>query len=118
MKNDKSTRICLEDNYVGKEEMEGKVEERYLGDIISNDGKNMKNFKARVTKAIGIIRNIMTRLDGIPFGKYYFEVAIILRNSLLVSSILCNCEVWYNISDAEMKYLETADILLLRLIGI
>ena len=95
--NDKSSRIYLEDHYIGKEEIEEKVEERYLGDIIANDGKNMKNFKVRVTKAIGIIRNIMTRLEGIPFGKYYFEVAIILRNSLLVSSILCNCEAWYNI---------------------
>ena len=94
--------------------MEEKCEEKYLGDIVSNDGRNMKNFKARVAKAIGIVRNIMTKLEGIPFGKYYFEVAIILRNSLFVSSVLCNSEAWYNITNAELEYLETADLLLLR----
>ena len=35
---------------------------------------------------------IMTYLDGIPFGKFYFEIAIILRNSLMISSILFNSE--------------------------
>ena len=111
---EQSTKVVLEDQYIGKEEIEEKSEEKYLGDILSNDGKNIKNFKARVAKGTGIIRNIITRLEGIPFGKYYFEVAIILRNSLLVSSVLNNCEAWYNITRAEMEYLETVDIMFLR----
>ena len=114
VKDEQTTKLTLEDHYVGQDEMEEKSEETYLGDIVSNDGRNMKNFKARVAKAIGIIRNIMTKLEGIPFGKYYFEVAIILRNSLFVSSVLCNSEAWYNITNAELEYLETADLLLLR----
>ena len=89
-------------------------EERYLGDIISKDGRNIKNFKARVKKGTGIVNKIMTMLEGIPFGKFYFEVAVILRNSLLVSSILCNSEAWYNITNAEMDFLETVDLVLLR----
>ena len=74
----------------------------------------MKNIKARVSKGTGIVNNIMTKLEGIPFGKYYFEVAMILRNSLLVSSVLCNSEAWYNVTDAELDYLETVDLMLLR----
>ena len=112
--NENTAKILIEDHHIGQEEMEEKNEEKYLGDILSNDGRNIKNFKARVAKGTGIVRNIMTRLEGIPFGKYFFEVAIILRNSLLVSSVLCNCEAWYNITRAELEYLETVDVMLLR----
>ena len=31
--------------------MEQKIEEKYLGDIITVDGRNIKNIKARVAKA-------------------------------------------------------------------
>ena len=41
-------------------------------------------------KGIGIMNRIMTLLKGSPFGKLYFEVTLILRNSLLESSVLQN----------------------------
>ena len=53
-------------------------------------------------------------LEGIPFGKFHFEAGVIMRNSLLVSSMLFNCEAWYNITSAEMNLLETVDLMLLR----
>ena len=56
----------------------------------------------------------MTYLEGIPFGKIYFQIAVILRNSLLVSSMLFNSEAWYNVTNAELELLETVDLLLLR----
>ena len=34
--------------------MEEKSEEKYLGDVISTDGKNIKNVKSRVSKGKGI----------------------------------------------------------------
>ena len=58
----------------------------------------------------------MTILEGISFGNHYFEVAIMLRNSLLVSSMLCNSGAWYNVTAAEMNLLETVDLQLLRAI--
>ena len=94
--------------------MEEVEEEKYLGDIISKDGKNIKNFKVRVNKGTGIVNKIMTMLDGIPFGQFYFEVELVLRNSLLVSSMLCNSEAWYNITNTELNLLETIDLRLLR----
>ena len=39
---------------------------------------------------------------------------MILRNSLLVSSILCNSECWYNVTESELDYIETVDLMLLR----
>ena len=53
-------------------------------------------------------------LEGIPFGKYFYEVGIILRNSLLVSSMLCNTEAWYSITTAELELLESVDVQFLR----
>ena len=116
VRNEDLASISTEDQYLGEEEIEEKKEERYLGDIISNDGRNMKNFQARVNKGKGIVNRIMTRLEAIPFGKYYYEVAMILRDSLLVSSMLTNSEAWYHVTEAELNFHETVDLMLLRCI--
>ena len=86
------------------------MQEKYLGDTISVDGRNISNIKSRVAKGIGIISKIQSILDGIPFGKYHFEVALILRDSLLLSSILCNSESWYNVTKAELDLIESVDL--------
>ena len=114
IKNDENGKITIEDVCLGQEIMEEKDEEKYLGDIISKDGRNIKNIQARVNKGKGIVRKILNVLEGIPFGKLYFQVAILLRNSLLVSSILCNSEVWFNLTNSELDLLETVDLVLLR----
>ena len=67
-----------------------------------------------MAKGNGIISRILSILEGIPFGKYFYEVGVILRNSLLVSSMLCNTEAWYNITKAEMELLESVDVRFLR----
>ena len=104
----------IEDHCNGEDVMEEKEEEKYLGDVVSNDGRNIKNIKARVNKGTGIVRKILTLLDGIPFGKYHFEAGVLLRNSLLASSMLFNSEAWYNLSKAELELLESIDLTLLR----
>ena len=112
--NDDSGNIEIKDECIREEVIEEKDEEKYLGDLISKDGRNLKNIKARVNKGTGIVRKILSFLDGIPFGKFHFEAGVILRNSLLVSSMLFNSEVWYNVTDAELNLLETVDLTLLR----
>ena len=99
---------------MGKVEIEETEDEKYLGDIISNDGRNLKNLKARVDKGNGIVKRILDILDSIPFGKLFFQVAILLRNSLLVSSVLCNSETWFNLTKAELQLLESVDLMFLR----
>jgi hypothetical protein len=49
----------------------------------------------------------------IYFGKYYFEVALVLRSSFLVSSILLNSEAWVNLTDKDIRGLEQTDEILL-----
>ena len=104
----------LTDVCVGEEIMEEKEEEKYLGDVISKDGRNIKNIQARVNKGKGIVKKILNILEGIPFGKLYFEVAMLLRNTLLVSSLLCNSEAWFHLTNSELDLLETVDLMFLR----
>ena len=111
---DNTKDIVVEDVCEEEEMMEETDTEKYLGHVISRDGRNINNIRARVSKGTGIVNKIITMLDGIPFGIYYFEAAVILRDSLLASSVLCNSEAWYNITSAELELLETVDLMLLR----
>ena len=94
--------------------MKVKSEQKYLGDVISSDGKHWKNIQDRKNKSLGTINQIIQ----IFFGKYYFEVAMVLRSSLLLSSLLLNSEAWVNLSETEIRKLEqTHEILLNRILG-
>ena len=94
--------------------MEEKESDKYLGDIIMNNGKNTKNIKARKEKAYGIIDQVTAILDNICFGPFQFEVAKILRDSLLINGILTNSEAWYNLTKEEINELQEVDEQLLR----
>ena len=106
--------VTLEDEYSGVHKMEEVVDEKYLGDIIASDGKNTKNISARSNRGTGVVNQIMSMLEDICFGKYYFQVAMVFRNSLLISSLLTNAESWYNLTAAEIDELEKVDEHLLR----
>ena len=92
--------------YAGLEKMKLKQEQTYLGDVISADGKHSKNVQARKNKGLGVITQITQILDSVLFGKYFFEVAMVLRSSLLLSSLLLNSEAWVNLSDKDIRGLE------------
>ena len=94
--------------------MEASETEKYLGDHISNDGKNGKNIQARKSKGTGIIDQIISILDGTVYGPFHFEVALILRSSLLLNGILTNSEAWYGLKIADLEHLEEIDEQLLR----
>ena len=114
MKEDEETGKCSQvENFNGKEKMGVKKEQMYLGDVISEDGKHDKNIQARQNKSLGIITQIMQILESVFFGKYYFEVALILRSSLLLSSILLNSEAWVNLTEKNIRTLEQMDEMLL-----
>ena len=104
---------CI-DEYGGIQKMEEVSEEKYLGDILTVDGRNIKNIMARKNKSIGSKNQIMGILREVYFGKYYFEVAKVLRSALFLSSLLTNCEAWYNVSKVDRDMLEQTDETLLR----
>ena len=88
--------------------------EKYLGDIISSDGKIQQTIENRKTKGHGAISEIKSILEEIPFGKYKYEVAMKLRESMLLSRILSNSEIWHGMTNANIVTLEQIDQAFLR----
>ena len=71
---DKNTEpVKFKDIFEGENKIEEKESEKYLGDVLSVDGKNIRNIKTRVNKGTGVVNKIITVLEGIPFGKQYFK---------------------------------------------
>ena len=48
-------------------------------------------------------------LDTMCLGPYMFRKAIILRDSMLVGTILSSSEAWYNVSEADLGQVEQVD---------
>ena len=114
----KDTHDCRALKVHGTDMIEVK-DDRYLGDIISSDGKNTKNIKDRISKGVGIVANIFNLLDTVNFGPFHFETAVLLRNSMLINGILTNAEVWYNFSSSEIHEFEQLDQLFFaKLLGV
>ena len=114
-----SMHIGKQTNTCPSMKVHGKVADRvseavYLGDVVSQDGKNTKNIQNRVSKGMGIVTEIMDILNTVSFGSKYFEIAIILREAKLINGILTNVEVWYGLQTKEICELEEVDKLLLR----
>ena len=78
--------------FAGNVKMQTKNEQKYLGVIISSDGTHTKNVQERRNKGYGIINQILQILESTYFGKFHFEKALVLRESLFLSSILLNSE--------------------------
>ena len=108
------SKSTLEDIYDGDHEIEDSYEEKYLGDVISKSGKNAKNIEARAKKGLGIMKQILSILEELCFGKHFFTVFKILRESLFLNSILLNSEVWYNMKKTDIEELEKVDNILLK----
>ena len=94
--------------------MERVSSDTYLGDVISSDGKNRLNIDSRVAKGLGLVSQIMDVLNCVSFGAHFFEIAVTLRESILINGMLTNCEIWYGLTDQEVSQLEEVDRLLLR----
>ena len=88
--------------------------DRYLGDIVSADGRNDQNINSRVSKGLGLVNQVMNMLEKVTFGSHYFTTAILFRESIFLSGILTNAESWHGLTKAHVEQLESVDRLLLR----
>ena len=86
----------------------------YLGDEISSDGSNKRNIDRKVSIGKGKISEIMALLEKISLGVHYFKIGLLLRESIFLSSVLFNSEVWFGLTSADIERLEATDRDLLR----
>ena len=95
-----------EDNAAVVEEVS---EDSYLGELVSSNSKIDKNIEKRVSRGISAGNAIIEILNETVFGNYDFEVFVVLRNSLLLSTLISNGESWNNIMTKHIQDLEQTD---------
>ena len=76
---------------------------------MTSSGKINENIEERFNKGLGKINDIMSMLNEVSFGHYFFEMALMFRQSMLINSILCNVEVLYGITKTHVEKLEAVD---------
>ena len=76
----------LVDEETGMSKLNPSESEKYLGDIISCDGRNSKNILSRRSKGVGIVDQIFNILEGTIFGPYVFEIGLILRQLTILKA--------------------------------
>ena len=109
-----NTKFDLKDEEGESTLVEISESEKYLGDILTADGKNRKNILPRAGKGVGIRKQIMSMLEDVCFGPFFFEVALMYRTSLFLNSILLNSEAWYSPPIKDIEELEKVDSSILR----
>ena len=104
----KESQVCPK-LLVHEQEMDKSVKEKYLGDFISNTGKNKENIQSRINRGYGIVADILAILEEVPLGKHKIEIGLLLRQSLFLNGILFNSEAWSDITEKDVSDIEKID---------
>lgn len=88
---------------------------KYLGDVITNDGKNASNIKNRKDKAISTTIAIKTIATNDIFRDIETSVIMELHETTTLTALLTNSESW-TLSKSEKDELERAEIQSIKLL--
>ena len=88
--------------------------EIYLGDIVCSSGSNDRNVERRYNQGVGSVAQITTMLSQVSLGHYHFEIGLVLRDTVLISKLVFNSEIWYNFTEKQMSKLEQIDEMFFR----
>ena len=75
--------------------------------MISSTRKNEKNILNKANQGVGSVSRIFSMLSQVSLGHFYFEIALIMRDSMLVSKLVSTSEEWYDVTKQEYKKLES-----------
>ena len=105
---------CYNNLKAGGQNMKKSSECSYLGDILSENGSIDATIEKRRQKGIGICSQILGMINGLSLGHYYFKIAFLFRETMLLNGMLTNLEVWHPVSSNQLKVLEKIDANFLR----
>ena len=94
--------------------MKHSEQEKYLGDIIHQNGRQHATIVERISKGYGILANITAILTDIPLGYRKVEIGLELRQALWINGILHNSEVWQELTEEDKKQLNKIDHAILK----
>ena len=92
------------ESFNGEKVLKESLHAKYLGQKICSNGTNVQNVKNYSNKGRGLGNKIENTLKNTPGGKYHFELAVIMRNAILISSKLSCSEVWYSVTKVSTEY--------------
>ena len=74
----------LKETHEGEHDVLERFSEKYLVQLLSSDGSNVKNVENRANKGIGMAGTMQSILTNVPGGKFHFEIAVMMRNAYLI----------------------------------
>ena len=96
--------------------MKDSAQEKYLGEVIHENGKQHATIVERLSKGYGILSNILALTDHIPLGYRRVQIGLELRQAWLINGLLYNSEIWQQLIEKDKSDLNKIDYILLRLI--
>ena len=60
----------------------------YLGDVICSTGTNVRKVENKCNGGVEAVSQIVSMLGQISLGHFHFEVAMVLRDSILISKLV------------------------------
>ena len=102
----------VQDQYIGREALKSVKDKKYLGSILSHDMKNSLNIKEKTDRGVGIVNQIISSISERPYGKHTYRAALLMREAMLIASMLTNSETWINLTQQDLDKLQKPDTLL------
>ena len=84
-------------------------ETKYLGDWLTPSPNNDVNIERRSNKGIGTVSQILSLLRQVTLGFYHMEIALLFRDTMLLSQLLFNSEIWINVTKKQIAKLTSSD---------
>ena len=97
-----------------KNTMDKKPSTKYLGNILSTRGGISGNIEDRRVIGCGKISTIMGILSSVDMAIHKLEANLLLRQAILINSLLYSAEAWSGVTDRHLARLEVVDTALLR----
>ena len=94
---------------VGNMEIEETKKYKYLGDIITNDGRHKENLTSRKIKMQATTTHIHTIASSETLNKIETAVLLELHEKISITSLLSNSESW-NLNKGEEDFVEKIEI--------
>ena len=82
---------------------------KYLGNFVSSSGGCEETVEDRRKKGWGKIATIMGILGAVDMGCNQLEAGLLLRQSILVNSLLYSAESWSGVTEKQLARLESVD---------
>ena len=68
-----------------------------------------RTLKIDTKHGLAAINQINSMLNLTSLGHFFFEISLVLRDSILINKLVFNSEVWYHVYKAQIEKLEQID---------